>query len=190
MNKVSSIKSIQHSKSNSISFIADDEIINILTKPFFNEVVEYISLHPLFGNFTRVELETQVIECLKYLYLLSKYPNRFLGNFLPVEQLLDEIWHYLIIQTDEYKTLCESKLPGKFFIHHRSLPFEEYQQQHSSQQNLSRESIIKEFLSWIPSYCQEFGSFSNNAIPFWTITRYLSTQFNMTNLDISNLKLE
>jgi len=130
-------------------------------------------------------VERQVLECLKYLYLISRYPKRLAGLFLPVEQAIDEVWHYLILQTREYRELCEERLPGRFFIHHRSLPYEDYQQSQSS-----REQMLEEALRWLPLYREEFGPFDEGALPHWTMVRFLHQRMGLSLGDIAALEAE
>ncbi|MFI1190651.1 hypothetical protein [Streptomyces californicus] len=126
-------------------------------------------------------VERQVTECLRYLYLVSRHPERLGGLFLPVEQEIDEIWHYLILQTREYRALCEDRLPGRFFIHHRSIAYEDYQE------GPGREQALEEALRWIPLYCQEFGPFDTGALPHWTMVRFLHERMLFSLADISDL---
>lgn len=130
-------------------------------------------------------VERQVVECLKYLYLISRYPERLVGLFLPVEQAIDEVWHYLILQTREYRELCEERLPGGFFIHHRSLPYEDYQQGQPG-----REEALEEALRWLPLYRGEFGPFDEEALPHWTMVRFLHQQMGLSLDDIAALEAE
>ncbi len=127
-------------------------------------------------------VERQVLECLRYLYLVSRHRDRLSGLFLPVEQDIDEIWHYLILQTREYRELCEERLPGRFFIHHRSIGYEAYQQEPG------REQAAEEALRWIPLYCREFGPFDEGVLPHWTIVRFLHQRMEMTLEEISELE--
>ncbi|QRO00129.1 hypothetical protein JRI60_14475 [Archangium violaceum] len=130
-------------------------------------------------------VERQVIECLKYLYLISRHPERLAGLFLPVEQALDEVWHYLILQTREYRQLCEERLPGRFFIHHRSLPYEDYQRSQPG-----REQMLEEALRWLPLYRDEFGPFDEGALPHWTMVRFLHQQLGLSLAGIAELEAE
>lgn len=130
-------------------------------------------------------VERQIVECLKYLYLISRYPERLAGLFLPVEQAIDEVWHYLILQTREYRELCEERLPGRFFIHHRSLPFEDYQQKQPS-----REQALAEALRWLPLYREEFGPFDEGALPHWTMVRFLNQHLGLSLDAIAKLEAE
>ncbi|WP_437303999.1 glycine-rich domain-containing protein [Sorangium sp. So ce388] len=130
-------------------------------------------------------VERQVIECLRYLYLISRYPEPLAGLFLPVEQAIDEVWHYLILQTREYRELCEERLPGRFFIHHRSLPYEDY---HEAQP--SREQALEEALCWLPLYREEFGPFDEGALPHWTMVRFLHQHLGLSLDAIAALEAE
>ncbi|MEV7283132.1 hypothetical protein AB0O01_00955 [Streptomyces sp. NPDC093252] len=129
-------------------------------------------------------VDRQVTECLRHLYLISAHRDELAGLFLPVEQHIDEIWHYLILQTREYRDLCEQRLPGGFFIHHRGIAYEEYRQEPA------REQSIAEALRWIPLYCREFGPFDEGALPHWTIVRFLHERMGMSLADISALRPE
>lgn len=131
-------------------------------------------------------VERQVIECLRYLYLISRYPEELVGLFLPVEQEIDEVWHYLILQTREYRELCEERLPGRFFIHHRSLPYEDYHEQTQP----SREEALEEALRWLPLYREEFGPFDEGALPHWTMVRFLKERVGLSLDAIAALEAE
>ena len=126
-------------------------------------------------------VERRVIECLRYLYLISKYPDRLGGLFLPVEQRIDEIWHYLLLQTREYRGLCK-RLPGRFFIHHRSVTYDDYRRQ-----GPNRKQLIMEALRWLPLYREEFGAFDEGALPHWTMVRFLHLEMRFSLHDIATL---
>ncbi|MFB7473537.1 hypothetical protein [Kitasatospora sp. NPDC056184] len=128
------------------------------------------------------DAERQVTECLRYLYLVSRHREELAGLFLPVEQHIDEIWHYLILQTREYRALCEERLPGRYFVHHRGIPYEAYQEEPG------RERAAEQALRWIPLYCREFGPFDEGAPEHWTIVRYLREELGMSLEEISALR--
>ncbi|MFE0698831.1 hypothetical protein [Streptomyces sp. NPDC058872] len=123
----------------------------------------------------------RVRECLRYLYLVSRHPDRLGGLFLPVEQDVDEIWHYLILQTREYLDLCERRLPGGHFVHHRSVSYDAYQEAPG------RETAAEEALRWIPLYTDAFGPFDADALPHWTIVRFLHDELHMSLAEIAGL---
>ncbi|ANP53048.1 hypothetical protein J2Z21_000649 [Streptomyces griseochromogenes] len=160
--------------------ISDDDLRDLLGDALHTEVVNHFADQSpdASGEFAT----RQVTECLRYLYLVSLYRDQLGGLFLPVEQEIDEIWHYLILQTREYRALCEERLPGRFFIEHRSIGYEDYQQEPG------RERALEEALRWIPLYCREFGPFDAGALPHWTIVRFLHRQMGLSLADIAALE--
>ncbi|WP_073224138.1 MULTISPECIES: hypothetical protein [unclassified Streptomyces] len=160
--------------------ISADDLTQLLGKDLHTEVVRHFrdkapQAPPGF-------VERQVTECLRYLYLVSRHRDRLSGLFLPVEQDIDEIWHYLILQTREYRALCEERLPGRFFIDHRSIAYENYQEEPG------REKALEEALRWIPLYCREFGPFDEGALPHWTMVRFLHEHMLFSLADIAALE--
>ncbi|CAL9462566.1 hypothetical protein [Streptomyces sp. enrichment culture] len=151
----------------------------LLGDALHDEVVQYALGRP--GAPAEEVVVHQVRECLRYLYLVSAHPDRLAGLFLPVEQDIDEIWHYLILQTREYRTLCEERLPGGHFIHHRSIAYGDYQQEPG------RETAAEEALRWVPLYVEAFGPFDEDALPHWTIVGFLHAQLGLSLTEISDL---
>jgi hypothetical protein len=157
------------------------DVRTFLPAVLYDEVVTYFA-HRTDAPRTRVE--RQVVECLRYLYLISRYPTQLGGLFLPVEQEIDEIWHYLILQTRQYRVLCEESLPGGFFIEHRSVAFSSYQQEPG------REKLIDEALRWLPLYRNTFGPFDDDGLPHWTMARFLKEQLGLSLADIAALEAD
>ncbi|KUL52515.1 hypothetical protein [Streptomyces sp. NRRL S-1521] len=141
------------------------------------EVVRYFAARP--GAPDTAFVRDQVRECLRYLYLVSRHPDRLGGLFLPVEQDIDEIWHYLILQTREYPDLCEQRLPGGRFIHHRSISYDAYQAAPG------RETAAEEALRWLPLYTAAFGPFDEAALPHWTVVRFLHDELGLSLAEIA-----
>ncbi|MFH8346116.1 hypothetical protein [Streptomyces sp. NPDC018045] len=159
--------------------VTEDDLIALLGERLHTEVVQhFVAL----SGAENAYVERQVTECLRYLYLVSRHREQLSGLFLPVEQDIDEIWHYLILQTREYREWCEQRLPGRFFIEHRSIGYDAYQQEPG------REQVIEEALRWIPLYVREFGPFDEGALPHWTIVRFLHDQLSMSLRDIAALQ--
>ncbi|UZJ32643.1 hypothetical protein [Streptomyces endophytica] len=159
--------------------LSADALRELLGEALHTEVLDHFAAR---SEAPREFVARQVTECLRYLFLVSRYRDRLGGLFLPVEQDIDEIWHYLILQTREYRALCEQRLPGGYFIEHRSIAYEDYQQEPG------REQVLEEALRWIPLYCAEFGPFDEGALPHWTIVRFLHEQLGMPLADIAALK--
>ncbi|MGW1376812.1 hypothetical protein ACWD6P_21425 [Streptomyces sp. NPDC002446] len=160
--------------------ISADDLRDLLGDALHTEVVDHFAAKN--EELSREFVTRQVTECLRYLYLVSRYREQLGGLFLPVEQDIDEIWHYLILQTREYRALCEQRLPGRVFIEHRSIAYEDYQQEPG------REQALEEALRWIPLYCREFGAFDEGALPHWTIVRFLHEQMSLSLADIAALE--
>ncbi|MEV5981030.1 hypothetical protein [Streptomyces sp. NPDC052114] len=144
-----------------------------------DEVVRHFAAKPDAPELPHVT--HQVRECLRYLYLVSRHPDRLAGLFLPVEQDIDEIWHYLILQTREYRELCEQRLPGGHFIHHRSISYDAYQE------DPGRERAAEEALRWIPLYTAAFGPFDEDALPHWTVVRFLHDELGLSLAELADM---
>lgn len=127
-------------------------------------------------------VQRQVLECLRYLHLVSSHQDQLAGTFLPVEQEIDEVWHYLILQTREYREFC-TRLPGGFFIEHRSISYTEYAEE------APRERTATEALRWIPLYQAAFGPYDEDALPHWTMVRFLHEQLDMSMAQIAELDM-
>ncbi|OYP10611.1 hypothetical protein CFC35_40065 [Streptomyces sp. FBKL.4005] len=152
---------------------------DLLGPALHEEVVAHFTAEV--GAPSEATVRHRVRECLRYLYLVSRHPDRLGGLFLPVEQDIDEIWHYLILQTREYRDLCENRLPGGHFIHHRSISYDAYQEAPG------REAVAEEALRWIPLYTAAFGPFDADALPHWTIVRFLHQELGMSLEEIAAL---
>ncbi|GAA5051450.1 glycine-rich domain-containing protein [Nocardia callitridis] len=145
----------------------------------YDETVHYVRQH---NQVDDAVARVQVREAVRYLTLVSAHPDQLGGLFLPVEQAIDEVWHYLILQTREYVDLCENRLPGGFFIEHRSISYSDY-----GREQPSRETMIEQSLRWIPLYCSRFGEFDAEGAAWWTMVRFLHEQMNYSLSDISAL---
>lgn len=145
----------------------------------YEETVRYVRQH---NQVDEPTARVQVREAVRYLTLVSAHRDELSGLFLPVEQAIDEVWHYLILQTKEYVDLCENRLPGGYFIHHRSISYDDY-----GQQQPSREAMIEQFLRWIPFYSRRFGEFDADGGRWWTMVRFLHEEMGYSLSEISSL---
>jgi hypothetical protein len=73
-------------------------------------------------------------------------------------------------------------LPGRFFIHHRSVNYDDYRRQ-----GPNRKQLITEALRWLPLYRDEFGAFDEGALPHWTMVRFLHREMGVSLQDIATL---
>ncbi|MEU8518700.1 hypothetical protein [Streptomyces sp. NBC_01216] len=157
----------------------DEDLRALLGTALHEEVVAHFTAG---GGLPEELVERRVLECLRYLYLVSLHRDRLAGLFLPVEQAVDEIWHYLILQTREYRAFCEERLPGGYFIEHRSIAYQDYRQEPG------RERVLEEALRWIPLYRRAFGPFDEEALPHWTVVRFLHRHLGMSLAEIAALE--
>ncbi|WP_424216945.1 hypothetical protein ACN20G_33155 (plasmid) [Streptomyces sp. BI20] len=137
---------------------------------------------------SRAVAERRVLEALRYLWLVSAHPDRLAGLFLPVEQAVDEVWHHLILQTREYRDLCEQRLPGGFFVHHRGIAYTAYTDTAVRGGGPDRRRGAEEALRWIPPYVAAFGPFDEGALPHWTMVRFLHEELGLSLAEISALE--
>lgn len=157
--------------------VSPADLRSLLGEPLYAEVVDHFAAKT--GEPVDF-VERQALECLRYLYLVSAHREELAGLFLPVEQEIDEVWHYLILQTAEYRELC-ARLPGGFFIEHRSVSYTAYEKESS------REQAAAEALRWIPLYRDAFGPFDEGALPHWTMVRFLHSELGLTMAQIADL---
>lgn len=120
-------------------------------------------------------------ECSKYLSL-----SHFRPGEIPVSKEVDEIWHLLILETRPYKELCE-KLPGKIFKHHCSAVYQRLSS--SNDEKLSNDTEASRQLEWLLSYVQNFGDFTEEALPCWPYALKIMKKLNLNLSDFNqNLK--
>jgi hypothetical protein len=109
-----------------------------------------------------VELTVRIEETLKFLGIA----NHCTGS-IPVSREIDEIWHYWILQTKEYESLC-SCLPMGEFIHHSSNAYVEYFGENSS----SRENMLSN-IRMLAAYVVNYGPFEESRVRYWTLASVL-----------------
>ncbi|MEE1940051.1 hypothetical protein V1L54_11695 [Streptomyces sp. TRM 70361] len=122
------------------------------------------------------EIDAQLGECLKFLYVVSAEE----ATFLPLTREVDETWHELILQTAFYQKLCAA-LPGGRFLHHHPAPLGKYADQ------LGRRESVRRLLQWIPWYVAYFGGFSEETARYWVIVDLLRTRLGMSLEEINEL---
>jgi len=143
---------------------------------------KYIPSHILmhlrreFNSLSDCDFSLRLEECLKCLYLFS-YDG---GGFIPVFKEIDEFWHALILQTEDYAMLCRS-LPGGQFVHHKSGNFETY----SASQDV--EGVVRSMVLWLPRYVQHFGPLARQQAELWTISNFMIHQLGMSLDDVNAL---
>ena len=95
----------------------------------------------------------------------------FISGYIPVEEIIDEIWHYCILQTKEYLQLC-SRVRKDFVLHHRS---------DTSKQNIESKYSARSInakLDILVSYFHNFGPFDLESAQHWTTAKAILEETN------------
>lgn len=108
------------------------------------------------------ELEARVEETLKFLAIA-----RFCSGPIPVTREIDDVWHYWILQTEEYQRLCAA-LPGGEFIHHSSNDYLEY----ADSEIAARDNVANDVKA-LADYVRNFGPFQESRVRYWAYASHL-----------------
>lgn len=119
---------------------------------------------PMFLYFTQkiphkdeTELRTKITELLKFLMLCCH--DDLKGEVLFSEEI-DNVWHYWILQTQQYQDLCK-KLPTGKFVHHSSNDYRE------NEMSVEPGKIAERNLDFFSSYIENFGEISDETLTYW-----------------------
>jgi hypothetical protein len=108
------------------------------------------------------ELLARIEETLKFLYIASECTGP-----IPVSRDIDEIWHYWILQTKEYASLCEL-LPTGTVIHHSSNEYLRY-----FDQTIGQSSDLALDVKMLALYVGNFGPFETGRTHYWLLATHL-----------------
>jgi hypothetical protein len=114
-----------------------------------------------------MELEVRAEETLKFLGIAT-----YCSGAIPVSKEIDEIWHYWILQTQEYKALCRA-MHGQEFIHHSSNDYLEY----ADTNVRSRNSLLSD-VRMLATYFSNYGPFYEPRVKYWLLASYLCEKRN------------
>src|SRR5262249_27319305 len=115
-----------------------------------------------FSSVPEIELHARIEETLKFL-AIAKYCT----GPIPVSKDIDDIWHYWILQTQEYQCLCYS-LPGEQFIHHTSNSYDQYFNNNNGKQN-----DLQLDVKMLAIYVANYGPFEESRVKYWLLASYL-----------------
>ena len=122
----------------------------------------------------RSEIDLQLEETLKFLNMAT-----YISGNIPVSKEIDEVWHYWILETQEYQRLC-LKLPGGKFIHHTSNDFLNYVEKDIANQVMD----LPHQVGILSSYVLNFGPFEVDRIKYWPVTEQVMRRCGM---DVASL---
>ena len=109
------------------------------------------------------EVDVLIEETLKFLNMAT-----YLTGNIPVSKAIDEVWHYWILETQEYHTLCEKTGEGKF-IHHVSNDYQEF-----ADEDIANHSMdLTQEVAILSSYVLNFGPFELDRLQFWPLAEQL-----------------
>ena len=108
------------------------------------------------------ELRVRIEETLKFLAIAT-----YCSGSIPVSRDIDEIWHYWILQTQEYQALCASLADGEF-LHHTSNDYVEY-----FDADISRRECLEMDVQMLATYVLNYGPFEERRIKYWLLASYL-----------------
>lgn len=111
---------------------------------------------------TDVELHVRVEETLKFLAIAD-----YCSGAIPVSREIDEIWHYWILQTQEYEALCLS-LQGRKFIHHTSNDYIEY-----FDREIGKHDNLQLDIKILATYVENYGPFEADRVKYWLLAAHL-----------------
>jgi hypothetical protein len=110
------------------------------------------------AHLSETELEMRIEETLKFLVIAP-----LCSGSVPVTQEIDEIWHYWILQTQEYDSLCSS-MPTPGFIHHSSNAFIEY-----FDEKAAPYSNLLSDVRMLAAYLENYGPFEESRVKYWKL---------------------
>src|ERR1700722_16324531 len=109
------------------------------------------------------ELVARLEESLKFLAI-----SRFFVGPIPVSRDIDAVWHYWILQTQEYQRLCEILNEGKF-IHHSSNDYIAY-----FDKDIGTHDTLSLDVKMLALYVENFGPFEADRLRYWLLAAHLS----------------
>ena len=104
--------------------------------------------------------ETKISELLKYLYLASISDD---GGPILFSQEVDDVWHFWILQTADYRRLCAA-LPGGKFLDHSSVDFPATG---TAFDEIPSSALQNRALQYFCNYHVHFGAFTDAAARAW-----------------------
>lgn len=108
------------------------------------------------------ELLIRIEETLKFLTIAH-----FSSSAIPVVREIDDVWHYWILQTQEYEDLCRA-LPSGEFIHHSSNAYLGF-----FDPTIGDRLDLHADVRMLAIYVTNFEPFSENRAKYWQVPAFL-----------------
>ncbi len=116
------------------------------------------------------DLEARIDETLKFLNIAA-----FCKGNIPVTQEIDDVWHYWILETQEYERLC-GLLQGGKFIHHRSNAY----QLCAEDPHPAEPNELEDDIAVLGTYVLNYGPFEADRTRYWILANHLIETGGMT----------
>jgi hypothetical protein len=109
------------------------------------------------------EVEIRIEELLKYLTMVVHC-----SGDIPFSKEIDDVWHYWILQTEQYEELCR-KLPGGGFVHHSSNDYTAY----SGPAAKTQAADVQRGVAFLASYVMNYGPFEKQRVAYWPLAGWI-----------------
>lgn len=117
-------------------------------------------------NVPRAEVHVRVEEAVKFLFISPECRGQ-----IPVTKEIDDVWHYWILETQEYTRLC-SRLPAGGYIHHSSNDYLAH-----FGEAAAAEDAVEEAVRMLALYVEHFGPFAPDRVRYWRYASHLTDRF-------------
>ena len=129
---------------------------------FGTKAIERVRLK--FSSYEVPHLAVGLRELARFLFLGAYAPSTI---FFPGDELVDNLWHSFIVETREYRELCERIRPGSF-LDHSGIKYADYLKKKTP------DEMHEEQLSWLASYFQCFGPIDEPAFAILNLAQSLA----------------
>lgn len=153
-----------------------------VAEPAFRAFLDAALIKKLFSKFSNHPAERVACaleEVIRYLQLSAASPKTI---FFPGDKLMDDLWHALIVETAEYRRLCDQIRPG-CFIDHSGMIFDDYLRRKTTAE------IHEEQLSWLASYVSVFGPISDAAFRHLVLAQSLCERMKIDRAKLNGLAI-
>jgi hypothetical protein len=105
----------------------------------------------------------RIEEALKYLNMAVHCPGD-----IPFSREIDEVWHYWVLETQEYERLCR-RLQGGRFLHHTSNDYASFFDSSATERRID----LNSGLAILASYVLNYGPIEADRIVYWPLATRL-----------------
>lgn len=137
----------------------------------------FLQIKKKFPKVSELTFNVALIETIKFLYLSSYSPSTL---FFPGDQLIDDLWHSLIVETADYRLLCDRLRSGSF-IDHSGIKYEDYIKTKTAVE------LHEEQISWLTSYIANFGDISEEAYEHLLLAQTLAARFGVSREELNKI---